>query len=314
MTKFSFPLFSLLFSLYTFGQSKPATFPKEIVSTKTTQHKNIPGTNVFIIPPIGFGLDDKESTFRFQDSIFINATTMLGISFYQNSKTFTKEKFVKKGKGAVEFSNSKINGLPAKIAITKEGTDIVYQIMTGTSTFTTMILASYPSKNETIGKTIKKSLETIYCDKTKKVDPFYSSFFRIDDSKSNFKLTRSNGSDYFYTNGGIIKKSYDNEPYVIVSSVPVFLGIDLKTTANDELADRDITKDSTIQESLKYIGGNQTYERIVFGKLDGKIIMIYQYLIGLNPSIVFFQGFADNDFAKNKSEFRKLCQTIKQQE
>ena len=97
MIKFIFILV-LFITMDTSGQTKVPLFPKIVISTKTPQHKNIPGTNVFIIPPNGFTLIDKESTFRFQDTIFIHATTMPGINFYQNSKTFTKEKFIKKGK------------------------------------------------------------------------------------------------------------------------------------------------------------------------------------------------------------------------
>ena len=298
----------------TSGQTKVPLFPKIVISTKTPQHKNIPGTNVFIIPPNGFTLIDKESTFRFQDTIFIHATTMPGINFYQNSKTFTKEKFIKKGKTVIEFSEIKINNLQAKISLIKEGSDNIYQIMTGTSSFTTMILASYPSKNEAIGKFIRKSLETIYCDKAPKIDPFYTSFYRLDDSKSTFKLARSNGSDYLFSKGGILKTSYDNEPYLIVTSIPVFLGANAKNIADEEYSSLAIDQDSTIFDSTKYINSNQTYERVAFGKLNDKRTLIFQYSIMLNPKVVLVQGFANKDYENNLTEFRKLSKTIKQQD
>ncbi len=314
MTKIYLLILSALFTFNSIGQTKQTTgFTKQIASTKTTKHKLISGTNIFIIPPSGFSLGDKESTLRFQDSIFINATTMIGISYSQNSKTFTKEKFAKKGKTLIEFSEIRINNLPAKIALYKIENDNVYQIITGTSNFTSIILASYPSTNESLGKSIKKSLETIYCDNALKTDPFYSSYFRFDDTNSIFKLTRSNGSDYFYTKGGILKSNYDNEPFVLVTQVAIYLGIDFKKVADEELEDREIKVDTINNEATKYVNSNRTYERTIFGKQDGKEVLVFQKIVELDRGILFFQGFTVNDFDKNLAEFKKLSLTIKQQ-
>lgn len=313
VTKPTLLIFSTLFTLFSFGQVKQTVFTKRIVSTKTIRHKLIPGTNIFILPPAGFRLGDKESTLRFQDSIFISATTMIGFNYSKNSKTFTKEKFEKKGQSLIEFSEIRLNDLPAKIALYKIGSDNVYQIITGTSSFTSIILASFPSTNETLGKSIKKSLETIYCDKALKTDPFYSSSFRLDDSKSSFKLIRSNGSEYFYTKNGIVKETYIKDPFVLIRQISIYLGIDLKKQADEELKKRDINVDSINNEIKGFIKSNSAYERIVFGKQDGKKIVVFQNLIMLDEGIVLMQGFAFSEMDRNLAEFRKLTETIRQQ-
>lgn len=313
MTKIHLFILSTLFIFPSFGQTKKSELSKQIVSTRTTKHKLVPGTNVFIIPPPGFSLGSKESALRFQDSIFISVETMIGFSYAENSKSFTRESFAKNKMTVIEFSEIQINDLPAKIALFKIGTDNVYQVITGTSNFTNIVMASYPSTNESLGKAIKKSLETIYCDETLKTDPFYSSAFRLDDTRSNFKLARSNNSYFLFAKGGIVKPDYDSEPYVILRQLSFYPGIDLKKIADKELGVRGIKIDKTDNESKGNINSNETYERTVFGKHDGKEICAFQKLVAIGRFILVFQGFSQSDFEKNLVEFKKLGQSIRQQ-
>ena len=96
---------------------------------------------------------------------------------------------------------------------------MIYVIGFGDSTFTSKITAVLPNSNILIHEQIKKSLLTLYYDKSYNSNPFATAVFQIDDSKTNFKFFSVSGFSYKYTpNGKSI--NYDNEPYVSILQIP----------------------------------------------------------------------------------------------
>ena len=103
----------LFFHLLLPAQNGQPVFPKAINNAKTTKHKQVPGTRVSLIPPVGFnnavaftGMESKDAS--------IHVLDFPGKNYFKTSAGMAKDSFEKRGVTVFEFYEFQFNGFPAK--------------------------------------------------------------------------------------------------------------------------------------------------------------------------------------------------------
>ena len=137
MTKILTTIF-ICISIISFGQESNNKSSNDITTTKTNKHLNIPGTRVFIIPPLGFVTSTKLPAIENGNKAIIQAMDLIGGSFYTNAATFSRKKFELKGLKVLEYKEFKLNKYPAKMVLIQgESQTKMYNLVFGDSTFST---------------------------------------------------------------------------------------------------------------------------------------------------------------------------------
>lgn len=285
-------------------------------NSKTDKHVNVPGTRLYIIPPPGFivsknfmGLEKGNNGILIYD--------IVGGSFYTNAATFDRKGFEEKGARVFDYRQIKVNGYPAKYLFTQgDMTSTAHGLAFGDSTFCTMVMATYISTDDKTGSDIVKALNTIYYDKSKKIDPFETAYFSLDDKNSKFKFFQYSANLYTYTVGGVDKKeSADSDfPAVVVTQLPRPENSSPKSLAEMMIlkaVEHGITNPKIKNSSTQQVNGYDAYEAEVYADMQGKNRLIYQLVVVKGDKLIDIQGLADNDFTNNLNDFKKLAYTLK---
>jgi hypothetical protein len=308
MTKFLTVLLSCL-TLVSFGQTINESFPNEIKTTKLATQVNIPGTRVFIVPPDGFKLSSTLPAIEKSDAGLVQAMDLVGGSFYTNAATFSKERFEQKGVKVFEYKELKINGFPAKMALIQGDPQTkVYNLVFGDSTFSTMVIGAFAANDAKAGSQVKQAILSIYYDKKKTIDPFASALFRLDDSKSLFKFASFTAQVYLYSVGGVKKNAFEHEPYFMAVSIPTE-GSTLAAVADN--MSKMVTESNVKNVSEDKTNGFPSLKREVYGKLKGKLVLLFQHIVLIDQSAVVMQGIAEDNFEQYIAEFEKISNTVR---
>jgi hypothetical protein len=295
------------------GQTK--TEEKDIDNVKTEKHINIPGTRLYIVPPAGFEIATSFLGLEKGDNSMFLIYDLVGGNFYTNAATFSKEKFEKKGARVFDYKEFKVNGFPGKYIFMQSAPDAkAISLVFGDTTFSTMIMAVYPLTDDKTGKQIQEAIKTIYYDKNLKIDPFATAAFTLDESKSIFKFSKSASGMFTYSIGGGDKQSFNDEPFITVTTIPS----DQTTTAKSisEMLVEGLEKYGLTDKELKNISttdvnGLPAYEVEVYGKMNGKRSLVYQLIVKGQDKAVAIQGVIESDFDNNLREIKNLAKTIK---
>jgi hypothetical protein len=298
-----------------FPQNDPHDIPGEIKNDKTTQHFNIPGTHLFLIPPEGFKTQDAFCGLKKTDKQSIQVFDLPGGNYYTNAATFNKEKFESKGAKVMIYKEVKIAGYPAKYIFMKgDNKSAAYSVVFGDSTFSCMVMGIYPSEDEKTGNQIKSALLSICYDKNRIVDPFEIAGFSLDDTKSKFRFTKYSGNMYIYSSGNENKKPDEDEPFAIVTVIPKDSATDVKKISSLMLGnlERSGMKNKEIKnESEDKMNGYLCYEAEIYGDVQGRKSLIYQLVVTHHKKAVIIQGIAKTNYQWNLDEFKKLSHTLK---
>jgi len=304
---------ALFFCMAACGQSPGNKINPNITNTRTKQHINIPGTRLFIIPPQDFKIATTFVGLQKGDAM-LNVYDLVGGNFYTNAATFSKEAFEKQGAKVFDYQEIKVNGYPAKyISMQGDLAAKTYAIVFGDTTFSTMIMAAYPVTDEAAGKQIIGSLNTIFYDKQKKIDPFETALFSLDDNNSRFKFFQFNANLYLYTIDGLDNKNTDN-PFLIVTQMPMDNTLTTKSIAEMMIAKSEqygLTNPQVKNISTDELNGYDAYETIVYGDMKGKPASIYLLVVGKGDRAIVIEGMAKSDLEANIQGFKKLSHTIR---
>lgn len=304
----------LLVSLTACGQPSNDKIKSEIKNSKTSKHINIPGTRLYIIPPPNFKVATTFIGLQKGENSMLNIYDLVGGNFNTNAATFSKGEFERQGARVFDYKEIKVNGYPAKfIHMQGDASSKGYAIVFGDTTFSTMIMAAYPVTDENTGKEIVKSLNTIWYDKNKKIDPFETANFSLNDKESKFKFFQYNANLYIYTVGGLDNKDNRDEPFIIVSQLPKDNTMTSKSIADAMIAKAQqygLTNPDVRNISTEKINGYDTYQAEVFGQMQGKSSVIYQCVTTKGDKAIVIQGIAKSDLETNVQDFKKIASTI----
>jgi len=307
-------LFALL-SLNACGQTTAYKINQDIKSTKTNRHVNIPGTRLYIIPPPNFTVASTFIGLQKGETSMINIYDLVGGNINTNAATFSKAEFERQGAKVFDFKEIKVNGFPAKyIHMQGDATAKAYSIVFGDTTFTTMIMTIYPVADEKTGNEIIKSLNTIYYDKNKKIDPFETAFFTLDDKVSKFKFFQYNANLYIYSIDGIENKEDKDAPIVLVSQFPKDNTMNAKSIAEmmiKKIQQYGLTNPELKNTTTDKINGYETYQTEVYGQMQGKSSLLFYCIVTKGNKAIVIQGISKKDIQTNLEEFKKMAKTVK---
>ena len=252
------------------------------------------------------------------DSVGATIMDIPGGNFYTNAATFSKEAFENKGVRVLEYTEPKINQFPAKLIFVtdQEGVNDCFLVF-GDTTFSVAIMAMFPPKDKISGQQIREMLQTIYYDKSIKIDPFAVARFKVNDSSSQFKFSSFAGSIYIYSLGGIQKDSASNDPIFMITPIPAVDNSTPEVTADlmlySLMSNRDMRFSiSEIKDSSSArTNGLDAFSRTIYGLSKGQNMLVFQHIVHIGNQMIVMQGIARSDFEKNLGEFKKISNTIK---
>jgi hypothetical protein len=308
-------VFALILSigLSSCGQNIPPT--STMPNTKTQELINIPGTRLFIIPPDSFSISSNFIGLSSSNNSAIQIFDIVGGNYFAKADSLNKSNYERKGIKVNEFKNTTINRFSAKYVVMQgnSGTEIINLIF-GDSSFWTMLTAIYLSTDSVTCKNIQKSLETIYYDKKFVINPLNTAPFTLADSTSTFKFAKYISGMYIYTKGGVYSDNFYENPFVIVSIVPLDSALDLKNISDLLIASLErngLTQKNINGEKRKENNGHEVFETELNGRIKGRQSSIYQMIINDYGKAIVFQAIVKSDFESNLNEIKELLQTVK---
>jgi hypothetical protein len=293
---------------------------KETTNTLTTEHKQVRGTKVYIIPPDGF----------------INATNFLGFQQSQSSSSIMVTEipgpFSVTIKGLDE-SGLKTQGmiLKDKKAVKVNGYDGLflkteqfayenyftkYVLAFGNNDFTVMIVGLFPKKLKAIEKDIIKSLYSAFYDLNLQIDIAGSVDFGIDIENTKLKMGKLIMGSLVYTVDGKVPTDSDDETFfqVGMSLSPIEVN-DKKLYALNRVRKMpfDNLEIDENEINIVEIDGVTGYEIVAYGisqKSKDKEL-IYTTMLYTDNGYYLLNGTAKDDFENNTILFRNLTRTFK---
>lgn len=305
----------LLLSLTVCGQTSTNKINDNIKNTRTSKHINIPGTRVYIIPPPDFKVAATFHGLQKGESSMLNVYDLVGGNMHTNAATFSRAEFEKKGAKVFDFKEIKVNGFSAKyIHMQGDATAKAYSLVFGDTSFSTMIMSIYPAGDEKTGNAIINSLNTIYYDKTKKIDPFETAIFSIDEKISTFRFFRYSANMYIYSIGGADNKDDRDAPIILVSQFPKDNTMSAKSITEmmvGKAQQYGLGNPAVKNTSTEKINGYDTYQAEVYGEMQGKSSLLFYCVIATTDKAIVIQAISKKDIETNLAEFKKFAKSVK---
>lgn len=297
-------------SLISYGQTTTGYFPDKIKTEHYASLVRIPGTRVFMKLPQGYKVwGDLPGISNGTDNN-IRVMDLPGTNYDSTITTFSKENFEQKGIKVFEFATLTVNEFPARMALveSKEPNTRILYLVFGNASFVTKISGRFSSNDAASEQKIKQAIYSVYYDASGKSDPFENMGFRLDDSRSSYKLSWTLGGIYIYTPGGTQKKD-DNLPSLMISAIS-YDGSKLTTLA-DVYAQMYKLKDIKMRNvSNNASNGFPSLKRELYGTVNDTPMVHYQHLVLIGQKVIIVNGNAFDHFRKNIAEFEKLSNTI----
>jgi len=307
-------LIFLLVSNAIFGQITNFKIKADIQTTKTPQHVNIPCTRLYIVPPPNFQIAKTFIGLEKGSKSFFSIYDVIDGDYYTNAANYNDEEFEKKGIRVIEYKEIKINNYPAQyISIQSNAFTKGLIIVFGDSTFCIMITAMYQASDEKSQNEIIASLNTVWYDKSIKIDPFSTANFSLNDKKCKFKYFKYDASLYTYSIDGKDTKNDQDAPRVLVVQIPKDNAMTVKSIADlflEKNQQYGLTNTIFKGVSTEKINGYDTYEIEVYGQIPEKNSMLYYCIVANGDKAVVIEGISKKDNEANLIEFKKLSRTI----
>jgi len=297
------------------GQTPTTKIDPNIKNSRTDKHIHIPGTRLYMIPPPGFKVSSTFIGLQKGESAIINIYDLVGGNINTNAATFSQAEFERQGAKVFEFKEISVNDFPAKY-IQMQGDPAAkgQSLVFGDTTFTTMIMTSYPAADEKTGNDIIQSLNTIYYDKSKKIDPFEAANFSIDDNASKFKFSQYAANVYVYTIGGVNSEEDKDAPVVLISQYPkeeTMTGKSLTDMLVNKIQQNGITIHGRKNTFAGKINGYDAYQTELYGQMQGNYSLLYYCVLIKGDKVITIQGTSKNNMAANLEEFKKMAKAVK---
>jgi hypothetical protein len=281
---------------------------------KNDDYRNIPGTKISIIAPPGFRPSPNFIGLEKNADTGIQFIDLVGGNFERNTSTFDTKGFEDKGLTVLELNDIVIDGFKAKFAHVRGDSETMVAIF-GDNTFSVSAMAMFPS--DSTGKTaseIKQAFLTMKYDKNLKIDPFAAAYFEVLPNDSKFRFAKASGNMFTFSENGIIKNSYENEPMVIVTPLPFDEKIpaeDMMQSLVDGLIQSGLTVDDVRNTSEDPINGYKAIRSQYYFNHNGVHKLGYLAVIVKGRQAIAFYGITQTDYNTNMIAFEKLLQSLR---
>lgn len=274
----------------------------QIMNQLGSNHVNILPTKISLIPPEGFnsssnfiGIENEESGIQIME--------IDGAPFENSTRNLSRETFESKGIIVNSIDKVTVNGLKGYM-LELEQEHSTSQLIFGDSTYTVMLIGSYPKQNKIEKEKIQKCLKSVYLNKELETNPFDVAKFELDLSKTNLEFYQYGANHYIY-NSDKLESAYDhpegatltisqlpNDPSIILNLEEYTIGVFNKMASEIEglkiLEQNALMNEST--ESYYILSNSDSIEK----DLHLYISMIISDETSFLVNIISFSGLNNN--------------------
>lgn len=284
------------------------------IKTKhTKKHISVSTTRLSIVPPKNFSKAKNFVGFENAQAQAITIIDLVGGNFESNARNVQKEHFINRGINLIEFEEFKINDFPAKYAFVEiVPFDKRMMVVFGDSTFSCMVIVTFASATEKQEKEFKKALQTIFYDKSQRIDYLATAPFEL--GEHNFTFETQSGGMYLFKPAKADKDTTKRD-MLMIASLPTeekspqlmldgyLIGLMAKGFHNTERKNGQFLK----------VNNLDAYEEVVEGYFEGTTnkAMLYFYITIEQNRSLLVQAFCNSENKEESlREFRKFAQKL----
>lgn len=283
-----------------------------IDNEKTTRHVHIPGTRLYIVPPKDFTITSAPSGLQKNENTMIVITeSKLGGNFYSDDKAISKEELEKRGAKVLSHKEIILNGYPATYVF-MTGDANVHMLKFGDTTFMTMLVATYPLTDKGIENDVISSLNSIWFDKEKIIDPFETAIFNLNEHVGSFKFNRFASNMYIYTING--KENQTNkDPILIICQLVNDESITIAKIAEimvEKLKDHGMSNLKIGKTSHERINNLEAIQIESKGIINNIVTNVYTCVVRKGANSIIIQGTEYENPPRYIEEFKKISYAL----
>ena len=306
------------FIVYTFVNSKD--FSGDIANELSTEHVEVQGTKISIVPPEGWTVGNGFDGFQNEEDFSSLMIAEMPGPYSEASKGMTKEKLKMGGMILDNQENVKVNGMDGMyLNVTQEAYEETfrkYMLVFGSEKATVMLTGSFLDdlKGE-VGKEIETSIFSVVYEPNKEIDLLASVDFEVDTSGSKLTLASMFSNTLMYTVDGIVPtESIDKTSLAVGTSAGSPEILDTKQFAIDRLKRQPLITDVEIESITPVeIDDMSGYEIIAYGigEKTNETELRFQLLLYGDTLYYMILGTAKDDFEGNIEMFRDISLSFK---
>jgi hypothetical protein len=310
----------LLFLLLFVTVSATAQTTEDIIkvhlnNTKTTQHVRIPGTHIFMIPPTGFTVTKLPTGMGKGDEAMLTISDGVGGNYYTNMAPYSfSAEMRKRGITKFDTGNITVNGLPGTYIIAQTDQGIkTFMLGFGDSTFCALVTGQCLNSDDQSAKELVAAMNSMYYDKSQRVDPFETARFSLDSSYFKFRMTMMSGM-FAYAPDSMGADHQSHRSSLMVQQMAADKSLSLEMTIDLALGQeraKGIGDMETTYASDKTINGNKAFEKVVEIKTEaGERSIQYMLAITNGDVTVMFMGIIMDHIDEDLREAKRLAYSL----
>lgn len=282
-------------------------------SCQKQEYSNIKGTHLSLVVPEGFSQSPGLTGVEFKDEAMVYVMDLVGGNLESNTRDFRKSYFEAKGIEILEMDTLRIDGFPAKFAHLKKDGSETMMLVLGDDTFSVMLSAMIVKNHAKFRPIVKEMLMSARYDKNLKVDPFASAAFSVSKNDSRFKFAKTSANIFLFSEGGVVKDGYKDEPMVMIIPFPkdnTMTKQDLLDSMLGGLLQQGFVKKEVRNISVKPINGYDSMQAEVYLYKGLKEQMVWLCVLVKGDVAIGFYGTSHAYNLADLAEFKKLVTAI----
>lgn len=281
----------------------------KVKGLETSDHVQIPGTRVHIIPPSDFQIASSFTGLKNGSSV-IEVYDLPGGAYSTLSEDFTVEKFAQQGLQIISAEETRVDGFAARlITIRHNEQHAGLTVVFGDHTFSVIVVSNFSLQDPASLDQIKKSILGIRYGTGETNDGLHSAAFKLDNAKSAFHYDKRSANTFYYRKSNPADNSYFTVTQLSwdYSTTPsTIASLMLGEMKKYGLANPDVRK-----KSARKINGHRAFESEIYALRQGEKCLVYQAVVVHNSHAIVIHGFGNTDFRKNRQQFRKLAHSVR---
>ncbi|RSK34023.1 hypothetical protein [Hymenobacter metallilatus] len=271
----------------------------------------VPGTQVWLIPPPGFGPAPGFTGLRRGDAA-LQVLDLKGSNYYAQAGSFNKARFEGRGGSVLAYQEVQGGAYPARLVrVRLSPAQESTQLLFGDSTFAVLLDARYPAADTALARQLHRSLLSATYQKTGSAPSQGVAVFVLDEKKSPFSLLEAHNGRYLYTVGGQRPSGTNLEPQVTVTTHFYNPSITAADISRQVLSQRtDLTGFTARKMTSGKVNDLITYETEGFAQLKGQRVLVYQQVTIIGSTAVAMQAIASQDPETTLVQFKSLTHSI----
>lgn len=285
-------------------------------TTKTSKHKHIPETKLFLALP--------EDDVEFMDHVPIVFFPLSNISVIDNSFAnyfeatafLTKNDLERRNIEYSEFIDVKINQYYGKLicmnGTPEDGSEILFVF--GDSSTTVTVNVNYEYKNSAEQRKLKELLLSAWYDPNFSINYLESAPFTIETKETTFKFAKFTTNNYIFNESGEEKFDINSQPFLMVLNIPntgTYSLEEFSAKIPDILSQFGFTPEKLTDDINLTINGVKAIESQYEFYAKGKKRKVYSCTILKGDFCILAMGVAFYDYENYMSTFKKIAATIK---